>query len=213
VSKKNPVSQRTRTNWLVATAVFGGAFVSAVTGVYFLYLPSGGYMGGRNPWYGVTILFDRHTWDDLHTWGGVAMIAAVVIHLALHWNWVEAMARRMAKAARGQAGRMSTRGRLNLAVDAVIALSFLVCALSGLYFLFTPSGSGAELAAPRILFSRTAWDMLHTWSAVVLMIAAGFHIAIHWKWIVKVGANLFAQLRRPAQREESAPALRRSPTG
>ena len=26
--------------------------------------------GGKNPLYGITILFSRSTWDDLHLWGG-----------------------------------------------------------------------------------------------------------------------------------------------
>jgi hypothetical protein len=40
------------------------------------------------------------------------------------------------------------------------------------------------------LFSRTTWDLLHTWAGVTLMIAALVHIAIHWKWITKVSGKM-----------------------
>ena len=69
------VSLQTRTNWIIDLTVFLGGLAAAISGIYFLFLPSGGYQGGRNPMYGVTVLFARHTWDDLHTWSGVAMIA------------------------------------------------------------------------------------------------------------------------------------------
>ena len=84
MSKKITMSLQTRTNWLIDAAVFLSSVLAAITGIYFLFLPVGGYQGGRNPMYGIIFLFDRHTWDDLHTWTGIAMIAAAVIHLAFH---------------------------------------------------------------------------------------------------------------------------------
>ena len=93
---KATVSPHTRNNWLIDVAVAFGALIAAI--VYFLFLPSGGYQGGRNPWYGVTILFERHTWGDLHTWFGALMVAAVAVHFTLHWPWVQSMTRRMARA-------------------------------------------------------------------------------------------------------------------
>ena len=115
---KGTVSKQTRNNWLIDAAVFIGAVVAAITGIYFLFLPSGGYQGGRNPMYGITILFSRHTWDDLHTWFGALMIAAVVVHFAIHWNWVKGMAKRMMKSVTGKGARMNRHGYLNVAVDA-----------------------------------------------------------------------------------------------
>ncbi len=94
---KGTISKQTRNNWLIDAAVAIGAVVAALTGIYFLFLPAGGYQGGRNPAYGITILFSRQTWDDLHTWFGALMIAAVVIHFAIHWHWVKGMAKRIAR--------------------------------------------------------------------------------------------------------------------
>ena len=75
--------------------VIGLAFVlSALSGMVLFFAPSG-YQGGRNPYYQQDVLFlSTHTWDTLHTWGSLAMIAGVGAHLALHWNWILCMTRK-----------------------------------------------------------------------------------------------------------------------
>jgi cytochrome b subunit of formate dehydrogenase len=203
------MATQTRRNWLVDAAVFGGALVAAVSGVYFLYVPTGGYEGGRNPMDGVTILFDRSTWDLLHTWGGVLMIAAVAVHFAIHWSWVKMMSRRVLHALRAQGTGMSRGAKVNLIVDAVVAVSFLVTAVSGIYFLFAPSGGfqGGRNQEwdPGLLLSRTTWDLIHTWAGVILIGAAVVHFAIHWRWVKNVTARFFLSLWPwPAAREVPA---------
>jgi len=189
---KGTVSKQTRNNWLIDAAVFVGALVAAITGVYFLFLPSGGYQGGRNPMYGITILFSRSTWDNLHTWFGALMIAAVAVHFAIHWSWVKGTAKRMAKSAVGKGARMNRHGYFNVAVDATVALSFLLAAVSGVYFMFVPGGGRA--VDPLFIFTRTAWDLIHTWSGVALIAAATIHFAIHWNWVTKVTVKVFRSL-------------------
>jgi Domain of unknown function (DUF4405) len=189
---KATVSKQTRNNWLIDAAVALGALITAITGVYFLFLPVGGYQGGRNPWYGVTVLFERHTWGDLHTWFGALMIAAVAVHFTLHWAWVQSMARRVSRVLTGQGASLNRRGYFNVAVDAAIAVSFVLVGISGIYFMFVPGGRGATGVS--FLFSRTAWDMIHTWSGVALIIAATIHFAIHWRWVTKVTSNVFRSL-------------------
>jgi hypothetical protein len=194
MTKNSGLSWQTRQNWIIDAAVFIGAVLSLLTGIYFLFLPSGGYQGGRNPAYNVVILFGRQTWDDLHTWGGILMIAAVVVHFAIHWEWVKMMARRVWRIARGQAINFSRGAKINVAVDLVIALSFLATAVSGIYFLFLPHGfQGGRQAGwdPGLLFSRTTWDLVHTWGAVVMVVAAMLHFVIHWRWIANVTRRFF----------------------
>lgn len=178
------VSNQTKKNWWIDAGLFLSATAASLSGIYFLYLPTGGYQGGRNPTYGLEILFTRHTWDDLHTWGGVAMIVIAVIHLSTHWSWVVNMSRRIWNELTGKCGCMNWRGRWNLILNSVVALSFLLTALTGIYFLFV---SGSHRAPdPMFLFARSTWDLIHTWAGVALIIAAVLHFAIHWNWIVKV---------------------------
>jgi hypothetical protein len=198
MSKPIRMSRQTRLNWLIDTAVFSGALISILTGLYFLALPIGGYQGGRNPWYGVVILFQRSTWDDLHMWGGILMILAVIIHFSIHWDWVKLMTRRMVKGVRGEGSKLSRGAKVNLAVDGLIGLSFLVTAVSGIYFLFLPTGyNGGRTAGwePNFLFSRLTWNLIHTWGAVVMILAALVHFVIHWCWVVNVTRRFFLSLR------------------
>lgn len=202
---------RSRNKWLLAAVVFLSGLVAALSAIYFLFVPSGGYQGGLNPTYGLTILFSRHTWDDLHTWGGVLMIAAAVIHFAIHWRWVKVMSKRTVKALFSREAKLAKGPRLNVAINLVIAVSFLLTAVSGIYLLFAPSGGfqGGRNAGwdPRFLFSRTTWDLIHTWAGVVFIGAAVVHFWIHWRWIKNTTTRLFlALLPQPAWVEAPAEA-------
>jgi cytochrome b subunit of formate dehydrogenase len=210
MSKPIRMSTQTRMNWLIDAAVFLGGVLAGLSGVYFLFLPSGGYQGGRNPMYGVTIFFERHTWSDVHTWGGILMIAAIAVHFAIHWEWVKRMARRMAYALSAKGGPLSRGAKVNVAIDLLVAISFLVCAVSGIYFLFAPSGGfqgGSNLGwDPGFIFSRTTWDLIHTWSGVVLSAAAVIHFVIHWRWVKNVTVRFFLSLRPQHDAQVTAPS-------
>jgi hypothetical protein len=198
MSKRVKISLKNRMNWLLDTTVFLGGILAALSGLYFLFVPSNGYQGGRNPMYGVTILFSRHTWDELHTWGGVLMIAAAGIHLAIHGRWIKMTGRRIVKVLHSRETRMSKNVWFNLAINALVAVSFLLTAVSGVYFLFAPSGGfqGGRNAGwdPMFLFSRTTWDLIHTWAGVVLIGAAAVHLGIHWQWVKSVTQRFFLSL-------------------
>ncbi len=206
-SGSHTLSQQTRLNWLLDATVFLGAVLAMLTGIYFLFFVSGGYQSGRNPTYGLTLLFSRATWSDLHTWGGVLMIGAVMVHLAIHLNWIGMMARKIVAVTRGQVRGLSKGAKINILVDLAIAISFLLVAVSGLYFLFAPTGGfqGGQNAIwdPGFLVSRTTWDLIHTWSALTMTAAAVIHLAIHWRWVTKVTGKMFKRSGAPA----SKPAL------
>ncbi len=205
MSMKRGMSRITQRNWWIDAVLVSSALIAALSGLYFLYFPSGGYQGGRNPYYNIQFLFSRHTWGDLHMWGGVVMIAIAVIHLILHWSWVVNMTRRMVKDLTGVNGKMNWRGRLNLLLNVVVGLSFLVTAISGVYFLFVPGGRGA--VDPMFLFSRITWDLIHTWAGVTLIATGVIHFSIHWRWVVNVATSIS---KRPISREmptQSQPVL------
>jgi hypothetical protein len=108
------------------------------------------------------------------------------------------MGRRTIMAIRGQGAGLSRGGRINVLVDLAIGISFLLVAVSGLYFLFGTSGGyqGGRNPAwdPGFLFSRTTWDLIHTWAGVVMFIAASLHFWIHWRWIVNTSRKFLAGL-------------------
>ena len=192
--KRSVVSPQTRNNWLIDVALFLGAVVSSISGIYYLFIPVGGYQGGRNPMYGVTILFQRKTWDDLHTWFGIVMIIAAVVHIIVHWNWIVNMTKRAVQELTRGERRFNRRGRLNVWINIVTGLSFLITAISGVYLLFVPGGSHG-VTAPGFLFSRTTWDLIHTWGGIVMIDVAILHFAIHWGWVLKVTGKMILSLK------------------
>lgn len=208
--KTGVFSPQTRNNFLLDIGLLAAGLASILSGIYFLFLPVGGYQGGRNPSYGLVLLFERHTWSDLHTWASVAIIGLAALHIPIHWSWITRMARSGWKTLRGR-GSLSKGSQFNLGVNLLIGLSGLVCAISGLYFLFEPLILPAS--SQDWLFSRLAWDLIHTWSGVAVTAAAILHFAIHWRWVVKVVGKYWRVFRESLSggQQESAPGEVRVP--
>ena len=91
--KKN----RAKINYVVDIIIGLGFIAAAISGIVLLLAgTSGGYQGGRNPQYAADILgFSRQIWKSLHNWSSIGMIAAVLGHLILHWNWMVCMTRNL----------------------------------------------------------------------------------------------------------------------
>jgi len=196
MEKVNGISSTTRNNWILDAGLFISGVVAIASGIYFLFIPSGGYQGGRNPWYGVTVLFERETWEWLHTWVGLAMVVIAFIHLLFHWKWLMGMVKRLANRRKGQGSGLNIRGRYNVALNATVALSFSISAISGIYFLIFGSSEGGRNIDPMILFTRDAWDVIHTWSSILFIAGALLHFAIHWGWVTKVTRKVFGGKRQ-----------------
>lgn len=190
--KTRKVSPQTTNNWLLDMSLLTSGVIAVISGVYFLILPSGGYQGGRNPYYNTQILFERYVWEDLHTWGGIVMILVAFVHLVLHWKWIAGMIKRTWKEITGKCACLNPRGRWNLILNLIVGVSFILTALSGIYLLFVPGGRNA--IDPGILFSRTTWDLIHTWTGVLFIDAAVIHFAIHWRWITNVSKKIFSRV-------------------
>jgi len=110
-SHKSSVSNQTRNNWLIDAVLLISAVGATLSGIYFLFLTTGGYQGDRNPYYGIVILFERHTWSDIHIWTGVMATIVILIHLPLHWGWIVNMTKRMVKDLLGKGQNLNARSR------------------------------------------------------------------------------------------------------
>ena len=86
----------------------------------------------------------------------------------------------------GKDPNLNVRSRFNVFINVLVGLSFIIVAVTGVYLLFVPGGPKGAVNDPMILFSRTTWDLIHSWSGVVVILAGLVHFAIHWKWVVKV---------------------------
>ena len=200
--KQQVFSVRTRNNFVLDTSMLISGLISILSGIYFLFLPIGGYMGGRNPLYGINILFERHTWNDIHTWSSVVIMAFILLHIPLHWNWIIKMTKAGFRTVMGK-GNLNKHSLFNLFVNIIIGASGLVCGISGLYFMFFPQ-------TPLWIFPELIWDLIHTWSGIVLTSAAILHFGIHWRWVVKVSRKYWQAFRKNSFISGQEPSRRKT---
>jgi len=76
-----------KTRWNFWVDIVTGLVFAAMVGTGILekwYLPPGSRGGAGLVWFGE----GRHFWGDIHFWLGIAMLALVIVHIWLHWNWV-----------------------------------------------------------------------------------------------------------------------------
>jgi hypothetical protein len=192
------ISNKNRNNWLLDSLLALSGIIVGLTSIYFLYLPLDGYRGGRNPYYGIIVFFDRHTWSDLHNWAGVVVTVIALTHFIIHFDWVVNMVKKVARDTFGRKALLNARGRFNVFVDAMLALGFFISAISGLVFFFFIGENSLIPAIGNLWWSKTTWDLVHTWSGILMAAAAVVHFAIHWQWVVKIARRAFSLRHTPA---------------
>ena len=185
---KSTLTPKLRQNWWIDALLGLAALLAILSSFYFLIYPEGGYQGGRNPQYQAVLILGRWAWDVLHTWSGVAMIIAAMIHILIHWDWIIRTISRSWKVITRQRNPFGLRLTYNIVLDAVIGLSFLVCSISSVYFMIFPaSGPTGEV----FLLNKSTWDLVHTWSGVLMTITAMLHFVLHWKWVMNITGKMF----------------------
>jgi len=203
--RKSNLTPKLRQNWWIDAVLGISALIAILSSIYFLIYPDGGYQGGRNPYYDIRMIFDRHTWDLLHTWSGILMIMAALLHIVIHWGWITGTAKRTWQVIIGKRNGFGARLTNNIILDAVIAIGFLICAISSIVFLIYPDGGQSTQT---IFISRNSWDLLHTWSGVVMTIAAILHFSLHWKWVVNITGKLIGKKDKSYQKQAALPAVK-----
>jgi cytochrome b subunit of formate dehydrogenase len=100
-----------------------------------------------------------------------------------------------------------SKTKLNYLLDAVIALAFILSALSGIVFLFAGSGGyqggrNPGFQTEMLGISRSVWSDLHTWVSLVMIAGVAVHLLLHWDWIVCMTRRMVNEPRQAAQRRE-----------
>jgi hypothetical protein len=90
------------------------------------------------------------------------------------------------------------KAKINLVIDAMIGLAFLVEAVSGFVLWAVLAHGGYQggrnlLYEGTFIFSRSAWLSLHDWFALVMVLGVLAHVVLHWKWIACVVRNLWRE--------------------
>ena len=119
----------------------------------------------------------------IHEWLGLGLGVALLLHLTLHWDWVIRTTRKLA----------SPRGhdKLIWLVNLALLVAMTLCVLSGILI--------SRVALPYLGINLTRigplWSALHTTTAEITLGLVPVHVALRWRWVVRIGRRLLT--RRP----------------
>lgn len=132
-----------------------------------------------NLWVDIAIFFaflvafePNLTGITIHEWLSLALAAAFIFHILLHWDWVAAVLGKFFR-------NLFHTSRLNFLVDLALLVSMVTVMLSGILI------SRSVVPALGInLNGSQVWRFLHSTSANAALLLVGLHFALHWKWVV-----------------------------
>jgi len=128
----------------------------------------------------------------LHEWLGLAMVGMVFAHLLFAWSWIATQSRRLF-AVQTASARINYFLNLSLfaGVTAVIFSGILISQKA------IPTLTGTK-AAPDMDWR---WDTLHNQFSQIVVMLAGFHLAINWDWaLAAVQKVLFPWVEKVQER-------------
>ena len=135
---------------------------------------------------GFLIAMDPHSSGiPAHEWLAVSLLAVLVVHLLLNWDWIVQITRRLF-------GAVNVLTRVNYVLNWLLFIDVSLIMLSGLMI--------SESLLPSLgitLPHNAAWRSLHDLSANLFLMLLGLHTALHWNWIVD---NTKRYLLRPLQK-------------
>jgi len=125
----------------------------------------------------------RFTGLVLHEW--LAMAGMVLAHLLFAWSWIASQSRRLF-------ALQSLRARINYVLNLSLFAAVTAVIFSGILI--------SQKAIPALTGTKAApdmdwrWDTLHNEFAGIVVILAGFHLAINWDWVLAAGEKLLRRV-------------------
>jgi hypothetical protein len=107
----------------------------------------------------------------IHEWFTLSVMAAMVVHLLLSWDWITEITSRFL-------GQLGTQNRINYILNWLFFIDGTLLMVSGIMI--------SEVAIPAMgikLPLGFAWRRLHDMSANITLVLLGLHTAFHWGWI------------------------------
>jgi len=138
----------------------------------------------------------KTTGNFIHEWLGLALVAAVVLHLLWHWKWISKVTTTFFK-------KLWHSSRLDYVVDLLFLIAFTIAMFTGIMISKDILG----------LFGITTnehsiWREYHHVASDLSVLLLGIHIALHWGWIVQTTKRLIIDpISRIGKREIPAVVL------
>ncbi|MEA4906222.1 MAG: DUF4405 domain-containing protein [Chloroflexi bacterium] len=122
----------------------------------------------------------RLTGESLHEWLGLGLGLFILIHLLLHWNWIQQVVLRFFK-------NLFHTSRLKFLVDVFLFIAFTGLMMSGVMISHSVlPWLGITLA------SGGAWKAVHSLLANVTLVLAAVHFALSWNWVKTMSRRYLA---------------------
>ena len=122
---------------------------------------------------GFLIAMDPHSSGiAIHEWLATSLIAALIVHLLLSWDWIISISTRFLS-------KINRTSRINYILNWLLFIDGTVIMLSG--FMISESllpFLGIQLPQGFV------WRRLHDMSANLFLLILGLQTALHWSWIV-----------------------------
>jgi hypothetical protein len=117
----------------------------------------------------------------VHEWLAISVIAALVVHLLLSWDWITQITRRLL-------GKKAGQTRINYILNWLLFIDGTLIMVSGIMI--------SQVALPTIgikLPAGFAWRGLHDTAANIGLLLLGLHTALHWAWVVNTFGKYLVQ--------------------
>jgi len=118
----------------------------------------------------LVLLAPRLTGLPAHEWVGISLVAPVLLHLLVSWNWISGSARHL--------GEATTRTRINFTLN-VLFFVLLTCVIVSGFVI-------SEIVVPKLgvhTINDRSWRALHNLTLNWLVLVAAMHVAMNWTWI------------------------------
>lgn len=137
----------------------------------------------------------------LHEWWGIVLIGVIIVHLLAQWDWTVASTRRFL---RGLTGRL----RFTYVLNWLLFIATILVMVSGI-LISEAALPGLGLPTARSTGSSIFrfWRLLHTVSADAVIVLAGIHLGLNWRWVLNAFRRLFGGPRRRPARPATEGAL------
>jgi hypothetical protein len=134
----------------------------------------------------------------VHEWLGAAAVGLALVHLIVHWKWVEAVTLRFFSQTASQA-------RIFYLTDLGVMLGFMMILLTGLLI-------STWLDLP--LYDLAAWTYVHLMASVFTLLLVVAKLVLHWRWIAVAARRyllepVFARAEAVRTTSRKAPVDRR----
>lgn len=131
----------------------------------------------------------RYLWVEYHSWISIILVIIILIHIIIHWDWIIEMTGRIGRNVEEKRIRITERF---ITVSTLLILFIFECLSGIVIWLIMPRGRDDYFEMIEGIgrtfwgLQRDVWSDLHAWVAIVIIAIVILHIAMHWRWLLRI---------------------------